>query len=316
MFCSTVTAADTVETTEMGSGKIRDEGVRKLAPESGFIADAESWEKVWTAWRPGEVVPKVDFREELILVGTVPGPNLVILNPKMESGDVNFVVGGTKIGGPGFGYRFVKIPKAGVKTVNGKPIDDASGTEESITVKIVGTLRTGIAAIGGETTGTTITAKGITWELDFAGNPRLAQAAEKWAAKKVMVEGRLERREGVEIKERWIVTVTAMSLAADQNGGATGTCDHAAVGGQVHEPGGGHTANQDGCGPFDNGARRSHAHGHIAQTGRGHGSDQYRRQTHGNRPTHVGNQAGDHRTNVQITNSGGGKHGKVTPRAV
>jgi uncharacterized membrane protein len=34
-------------------------------------------------------------------------------------------------------------------------------TQESITVTVVGTLRTGIVAIGGETTGTTITAKGI-----------------------------------------------------------------------------------------------------------------------------------------------------------
>ena len=37
----------------------------------------------------------------------------------------------------------------------------ADPVQESITVTVVGTLRTRLVAIGGETTGTTITAKGI-----------------------------------------------------------------------------------------------------------------------------------------------------------
>ena len=41
--------------------------------------------------------------------------------------------------------------------------DKEPAAEDSITVTVVGTLRTGIFAIGGETTGTTITAKGITY---------------------------------------------------------------------------------------------------------------------------------------------------------
>ena len=45
--------------------------------------------------------------------------------------------------------------------------DKKPAAEDSIRVTVVGTLRTGIIAIGGETTGTTITAKGITWELEF-----------------------------------------------------------------------------------------------------------------------------------------------------
>src|SRR5438105_1207933 len=82
--------------------------------------------------------------------------------------------------------------------------------EESITVTIVGTLRTGIVAIGGETTGTTVTAKGIKWELDFGKNAELRAAAEKLNGKLATVSGKLERRPGVEIKERWIVTVTSL----------------------------------------------------------------------------------------------------------
>jgi hypothetical protein len=56
---------------------------------------------------------------------------------------------------------------------------DPAPVDESINVTVVGTLRTGIVAIGGETTGTTITSKGIKWELDFGKNTELRAAAEK-----------------------------------------------------------------------------------------------------------------------------------------
>jgi hypothetical protein len=85
--------------------------------------------------------------------------------------------------------------------------------DESITVTVIGTLRTGIVAIGGETTGTTITANGITWELDFGKNAELRKAAEMLDGKKVVVEGSLERRAGVEIPQRWIVTVSSLKAA-------------------------------------------------------------------------------------------------------
>ena len=85
--------------------------------------------------------------------------------------------------------------------------DPRPAVEDSITVNVVGTLRTGIVAIGSETTGTTITAKGVTWELDFGKNTELQKVAEKLNGKRVSVRGTLERRAGVEVKERWIVTV-------------------------------------------------------------------------------------------------------------
>jgi hypothetical protein len=87
---------------------------------------------------------------------------------------------------------------------------DPATAEEFITVTVVGTLRTSVVAIGGETTGTTVTAKGITWELDFGKDAELRAAAEKLDGKPVTVTGTLERRSGVEIKERWIVVVTSL----------------------------------------------------------------------------------------------------------
>jgi hypothetical protein len=82
--------------------------------------------------------------------------------------------------------------------------------EDSIKVTVVGAVRTDVVAIGGETTGATITAKGITWELDFGRNAALRMAAEKLNGKKGIIQGTLERRKGVEIKERWIVNVTGV----------------------------------------------------------------------------------------------------------
>lgn len=95
-------------------------------------------------------------------------------------------------------------------------------SEDSIQVTVVGTLRSGIVAIGGESTGTTITSQGITWELEFGKNAALRSAAAKLDGKKVTVQGSLERRRGVEIRERWIVTVTGLRAAGGANAGDSG----------------------------------------------------------------------------------------------
>lgn len=95
-------------------------------------------------------------------------------------------------------------------TADPKPTSD-----DSANVTVSGILRTGAIAIGGETTGTTVTAEGITWELDFGKNKVLAEAAKKLDGKKVVVQGTLERRPGVEVKERRIVTVSELRAAVE-----------------------------------------------------------------------------------------------------
>ena len=92
--------------------------------------------------------------------------------------------------------------------VHGKP-------DQYIKVEIRGVLRHGVMAIGGETTGTEITANGITWELDLNKRKDLRQKAEELDAETVVLSGTLERRKGVEIAHRWIVTVTSLA----KNGG-------------------------------------------------------------------------------------------------
>lgn len=99
--------------------------------------------------------------------------------------------------------------------VSGTAPSDAGKKEpdEYIKVEVKGTLRHGIAAIGGETTGTVITAKGVTWELDLRQDPKFGKQADRLNGQRVVVTGTLEVRPGIEIRRRWIVTVSALKPA-------------------------------------------------------------------------------------------------------
>ena len=76
-----------------------------------------------------------------------------------------------------------------------------------------GRLVTGRAAVGGETTGTAVTADGITWEVDFGGSEQLAARAGELAGRPVVIDGVLERAEGVEVPTRWIVHARTLEPA-------------------------------------------------------------------------------------------------------
>src|ERR1051326_8505479 len=64
-------------------------------------------------------------------------------------------------------------------------------------MEFTGTLRTGVVASGGETTGTIIETKEGKFELDFGKQKELRQKAEKLNGKSVVVVGKLEIRKGV-----------------------------------------------------------------------------------------------------------------------
>src|SRR5687767_11096148 len=86
--------------------------------------------------------------------------------------------------------------------------------DESIEVRVRGTLRGGLMAIGGETTGYLIRARGLAWELDFGGDPAFVAKADSLDGKAVVVTGTLEVRPGVEVKTRSIVKVQTLEAAS------------------------------------------------------------------------------------------------------
>lgn len=80
----------------------------------------------------------------------------------------------------------------------------------SVSVLCYGRLRHGIFAIGGETTGTTITFQKVTWELQLPDEAS-RQFAEQHHKQPVVVTGTLRQVNGIEVAERWIVDVSRIA---------------------------------------------------------------------------------------------------------
>jgi len=76
------------------------------------------------------------------------------------------------------------------------------GIEEPIDIQLIGMVRAGIIAIGGETTGIVLSGSGGEWELDLGANMPLRQRIEGWDGKQLRLDGTLHRKAGVEIRER------------------------------------------------------------------------------------------------------------------
>ena len=85
---------------------------------------------------------------------------------------------------------------------------------EYFRVEILGKLNSEVMAIGGETTGVILTARGLTVELDFSEQPELRRKASQLNGKMVVVKGDLAAKRGVEIRTRWIVQVNSLDTPA------------------------------------------------------------------------------------------------------
>lgn len=83
--------------------------------------------------------------------------------------------------------------------------------DDFVRVQIKGKLKTGMMAIGGETTGTIIRAGDIVYELDCSANKEILASLERLDGKTVYVSGKLQLKRGVEIRQRWIVKVDGLS---------------------------------------------------------------------------------------------------------
>jgi hypothetical protein len=113
---------------QMWTGMILDINQRVLAPRKDFIADAQTWNTVWTAWRPNQPVPKINFGNELILVTTAPGETpLQQVSWRMTPilGDLSESLTFTCDEGPGFTYILQKVKLTdAMRSVNGILLTD------------------------------------------------------------------------------------------------------------------------------------------------------------------------------------------------
>ena len=80
-------------------------------------------------------------------------------------------------------------------------------------VELKGILQTGMAAIGGETTGAVIKVGDLSWDIDFGENRVLQELAERLNGKTVLIKGILMRIKGIERGERDVVVVESLSAS-------------------------------------------------------------------------------------------------------
>lgn len=107
-------------------------------------------------------------------------------------------------------FRMWKLLAGIALTLSMVATTDEIPPDPSVTVACYGRLRHGVVAIGGETTGTTITFNRIVWELQLH-DEAAREFAKEHHKEPVVVTGTLRKIGGTEVKDRWIIDVKKLS---------------------------------------------------------------------------------------------------------
>jgi hypothetical protein len=126
VLVSPLSAADKpVKLTKTWEGE-QDLKIREKAPKNGYVADKESWEKLWKDFRGEEKMPVVDFTKELVIIACNNDPNSIgIMVSLDEKGDLKVSHISTLVGFVNpttFKYQFATVKRDGIKTIGGKAI--------------------------------------------------------------------------------------------------------------------------------------------------------------------------------------------------
>ena len=107
------------------SGSIEDPTVVSAAPE--IIVSAKEFEALWLAWKLPGPVPEVDFSSYLVAVQTTVGSRLRLSAVLEDNGNLIVLGLATRDLHPGFRYVLAVLSRTGVKTVNGKELQNKGG---------------------------------------------------------------------------------------------------------------------------------------------------------------------------------------------
>jgi RNA polymerase sigma factor (sigma-70 family) len=116
-------------------GIIQDRKLLKEVSDKKIVVENQAWSKLWKAWRTNEKLPTINFIREMVLVLTVTGPNKVSA-PELVLGRF----GNLKVAPPistllpddgTIGYKIIVIDRAGVKSINGSPVEWPAGIENN-----------------------------------------------------------------------------------------------------------------------------------------------------------------------------------------
>jgi hypothetical protein len=116
-----------VSQTKEWKGSVDDADLAKDVPD--YVADVKAFAKLWKKWGIEGKVPKVDFKNEIVIVSTTSGSRLSLSARLDDQGDLEVVGIATSDFGPGFRYAMETVPRKGVKTVNGKKLKTAKDRE-------------------------------------------------------------------------------------------------------------------------------------------------------------------------------------------
>lgn len=120
---ATAQKGDEVRAVDSWKGRISEEQM-KLAPKGGYIASAETFKKLWKDWKLAGDAPKVDFEKHLIVFAMLnsSGPVLTTRLDKKSGDLIRHVVSDSDLT-QDYGYHIVVIPRAGIKTIDGKGME-------------------------------------------------------------------------------------------------------------------------------------------------------------------------------------------------
>jgi hypothetical protein len=109
-----------LEPTRQWQGSVADEKLGNNPPE--VITDEDDFEDLWKKWKLEGKTPEVDFKKNLVVVATTRGSR-ISLKLKNEAGNLRILALSTRDLRPGFRYILASVPRAGIKTVEGKAIE-------------------------------------------------------------------------------------------------------------------------------------------------------------------------------------------------
>jgi hypothetical protein len=116
-----------IKPTKQWSGKKSQNELAKIVHPSGMITNQKAFDALWSGWMLEGKAPTVDFTKQIVFVQLAPGgPNVPRPTYTLDAKD-NLTVRSisTLIGGPGFGYSIDALNREGIKTYQGKPLEES-----------------------------------------------------------------------------------------------------------------------------------------------------------------------------------------------
>lgn len=92
-------------------------------PARGYLASQAELDKLWEKWQISGKSPQVDFKAHLVLVRTCNCSHIWIAPLLNDQGDLQIQVTITKDLRDDTAYVMVLIPRQGIRTVEGKPLE-------------------------------------------------------------------------------------------------------------------------------------------------------------------------------------------------